>query len=578
MKVCKKISKIFLLAFTLIVLLANNSFAEENNVNSIDMTVTIHNDGSATIKSILDLDQYTGTEFYIPMGDMMDSEIIDFKVYENDKQFEDLGRNWDINKSIDEKKGKSGIYNENNEDQLVLGIGEYGNHVFTLEYKISNFVKETTDQELVTFWKYVNSNFNMGIDKFNLKIISDAYFPKEELRVWGFGYKGETKIEDGYVTAFSTDKLTKSNYVTILYKLPKESINTNSKIDKSLEEIINQAKVGSDFEKRESSSSKFFKFPFLFFAPAIMGMLVQFSIIILIIVIIRSKSGKGRASKKAKALIKSNKDQYYREIPSNHSGITLYNMLCKLGYGSFENLLTGYFLKWIKEGVLEVIEVEEGLVFKKDKKAFKINSGVFKENKDGEEDETLELKLLNYIKQAAEDNVLSEREFSKWAGRNRGKLDKFRNDVDETSKNKLLELGYYDSYFKKGIFKEKEVFEENQNGEKLMTNIIGFKNYLSEFSLLEEKESIHVNIWEEYMIWAGFLGIAKQVIKEFNKLYPEYRNEGLTTLDTIYFVNSMSHSAYNSAFGTSSSSGFGGGSSISGGGGSFGGGSGGGAR
>ena len=47
----------------------------------------------------------------------------------------------------------------------------------------------------------------------------------------------------------------------------------------------------------------------------------------------------------------------------------------------------------------------------------------------------------------------------------------------------------------------------------------GLKNYLKEFTLIKEKEPIEVNLWNEYLIYAQIFGMAKEVAKQFKKLY-----------------------------------------------------------
>src|SRR5699024_6770273 len=69
-----------------------------------------------------------------------------------------------------------------------------------------------------------------------------------------------------------------------------------------------------------------------------------------------------------------------------------------------------------------------------------------------------------------------------------------------------------------------------------------YVNYLHDFSLLNEHEPIHVNIWDEIMIWAALLGRTEEVTKQFKKLYPNYDKETIYTDDTVRLTHSMSSS------------------------------------
>ena len=53
-------------------------------------------------------------------------------------------------------------------------------------------------------------------------------------------------------------------------------------------------------------------------------------------------------------------------------------------------------------------------------------------------------------------------------------------------------------------------------------NLIGLKNFLLNYSNIEEKMNIEVQIWENYLIFANLLGIADKVKKQFKKIYPDY--------------------------------------------------------
>ena len=113
----------------------------------------------------------------------------------------------------------------------------------------------------------------------------------------------------------------------------------------------------------------------------------------------------------------------------------------------------------------------------------------------------------------------------------------------------------------------------------------GLKNFLEEFSRIDDKTSIEVNMWEYYLIYAQILGIADKVAKQFEKLYPEIIEETYNTMGCSFtdflIINSIARSSMREAISSkqkaqSYSSGGGGFSSGGGGGGSFGGGGGGG--
>ena len=101
--------------------------------------------------------------------------------------------------------------------------------------------------------------------------------------------------------------------------------------------------------------------------------------------------------------------------------------------------------------------------------------------------------------------------------------------------------------------------------------------------MIGEREAIEVALWEDYLVFANLLGIAKKVESQFKKLYPDLAREMQDTLFinsyVAYHFSSMGIYSANAAAAAASraSGGFGGGS-FSGGGGGAGGGFGGGFR
>ena len=54
--------------------------------------------------------------------------------------------------------------------------------------------------------------------------------------------------------------------------------------------------------------------------------------------------------------------------------------------------------------------------------------------------------------------------------------------------------------------------------------IIGFKKFLLDYSLINEREGIEVELWDQYLIIAEVLGIADKVEKQYENLYTKYKD------------------------------------------------------
>ncbi len=124
-------------------------------------------------------------------------------------------------------------------------------------------------------------------------------------------------------------------------------------------------------------------------------------------------------------------------------------------------------------------------------------------------------------------------------------------------------------------------------GKKMLFDTYGFRNYLLDFTLINERRAVEVELWDEYLVFASLFNIAKQVRKELAALNASFAEtsalmSGFASLDSMaIFTDRLSEAAEEpSSFGSSEMfRTFFGGSSFSGGGGGYsGGGSGGGER
>lgn len=116
-------------------------------------------------------------------------------------------------------------------------------------------------------------------------------------------------------------------------------------------------------------------------------------------------------------------------------------------------------------------------------------------------------------------------------------------------------------------------------GEEMTNHVFGFKRYLKDFTIINEREAREVHLWDQYLIFAQLLGIADRVAEQFNQLYPNYFTQantgGYSSADVFVaatvsstFARSMYKGYSTGRSAASSGSSGGGGSSSSSGGGS----------
>ena len=70
--------------------------------------------------------------------------------------------------------------------------------------------------------------------------------------------------------------------------------------------------------------------------------------------------------------------------------------------------------------------------------------------------------------------------------------------------------------------------------------LVAFKNFLSDYSQLEEAKIAHIHLWEEYFVYAVALGVSEKVVKAYKKaLDMGIIEEDLTQLSSGSLISSM---------------------------------------
>ena len=146
------------------------------------------------------------------------------------------------------------------------------------------------------------------------------------------------------------------------------------------------------------------------------------------------------------------------------------------------------FLKWIKDGILEVSNEN-----KKTKLILKSASSLNDPN---------ELKLYEIISKASKDGILEEKELKKWCKKHPGAYMNVFDSIRINMIKRLTEAGYI-TLNKKG----KSVLGEYIYEESL--KLYGLKLFLDDFSNIQDKEVIALSNWQEYLMFAYLFGNTK---------------------------------------------------------------------
>lgn len=541
--------------------------ASGTRVNSIDINCQIDQNGTATFVEKWDMDVSEGTEGYKIFNGMSDQPLKLIGVTDDrGKTYTNIG-SWNSDLSKEYKTNKCGLIRDDGHYELCFGLGDYGRRSYTMTYQIDHFVNQYEDQQGINYAFISDMALNVG--DVTIRVSGITPYSKDNAKIWAFGYSGSVNFDDGSVV-LQTHSLN-SNKMQLLMGLESNSYTSPNKrhASQKFEDVVKDAKEGSSYSKGMSKEAKIMLFIFITFV-------IVMVIFIIVAVIVFSDSGvvfeNGRT-------IKGKEVTPFREIPCDKDIFLFYYLAKKLdiigGDESRENLISGFILKWVRDGVVTIREKESGAIVKKKNYDMYLDVDVKFENKQ-------ESALYKMFILASKDGVLQTKAFQKWCGKHYKKIDSWFTKVDNIIEDSMNKNGYAKTatVYKRVLFwnipRDRTVWTNKAYDQCLY--VWGFNNFLKDEDNMKEKAAIEVKLWDEYLIFAAVLGIADRVEKQLKVAIPRY--EEMTTYNSFpiyYYTHTFAHNSMSAAT-AAASAGQGGSSSFSGGGSSFSGGGGGGVR
>lgn len=582
-KLRKNLARIFILALILFF----PHIAHANELHSIDINVEIDQNGIGHVKETWQTNEENedATEKYKVISDLGDIKIRNFKVESDDGTWQEVSP-WNIDASFDDKAYKYGIVEDGDRVELCWGITNFGENTYHLSYDIDPLVVGLNDYDMVYF-RFIKENLDPLPDKISITIKGPNSFDDEVL-MWGFGFEGDVHNVDGEIVAKSDGDV---QYGQVMLRLPKGTFDTSYNIDKDFDFYADMAQEGSDYgsaddagdydEDYEYGESTPFN-PFLFFlsgALSLIGPIIGFIFFGLAIKSLKGSSDYRIINKKLLKKANKFKDQYYRDIPYDGPIEDTY-LISQNANGlniNFENYMTAFLLKWVYQDAISFGEEEEKVLF------FDTKSSYITINHEPTNMSKVESKFFDVLQRSEEytdDGKIKQKHIEKFIKKNESFMEDYFESFSENSLDQLVDRGYLINNKKKKALSSKfnNKITITDSGIDLYENFIKFKNYLEDYSLIEERDINEVKLWDGYMIYAAIYGISKKVYSNFTEIYPEYENMSAFDFYMISNITSYSSgisSAASSNLSSFESGGFGGSSSFGGGGGSFGGGSGG---
>ena len=541
--------------------------ASSTRVNSIDINCQIDQNGTATFVEKWDMDVSEGTEGYKIFNGMSDQPLKLIGVTDDrGKTYTNIG-SWNSDLSKEYKTNKCGLIRDGGHYELCFGLGDYGRRSYTMTYQIDHFVNQYEDQQGINY-AFI-SDMALNVDDVTIRVSGITPYSKDNAKIWAFGYSGSVNFDDGSVV-LQTHSLN-SNKMQLLMGLESNAYASPNKrhASEKFEDVVKDAKEGSSYSKGMSKAAKIMLFIFITFV-------IVMVIFIIVAVIVFSDSGvvfeNGRT-------IKGKEVTPFREIPCDKDIFLFYYLAKKLDIigddESRENLISGFILKWVRDGVVTIREKESGAIVKKKNYDMYLDVDVKFENKQ-------ESALYKMFILASKDGVLQTKFFQKWCSKHYKKIDDWFTKVDNIIEDSMNKNGYAKTatVYKRVLFwnipRDRTVWTNKAYDQCLY--VWGFNNFLKDEDNMKEKAAIEVKLWDEYLIFAAVLGIADRVEKQLKVAIPRY--EEMTTYNSFpiyYYTHTFAHNSMSAAT-AAASAGQGGSSSFSGGGSSFSGGGGGGVR
>ena len=469
-------------------------------LHDLDIRVELSRNGDARITETRQMTiDNKGTECYIGLSEMSPSTVKDLSVSDESRQrYENIGE-WKVDRSRSEKAGRCGIVDKGNGCyELCWGLGDSGLRTYVTSYTITGLVRGYPDADAL---RHVFLDENVSPKPIHAKVTivgadTTLVFTPDTCGIWGFRFYGELGFENGTMVAETTGPMNSEAALYIMAQFPKGMLEPAIQTtDDTFEHKKQLALEGSDYVDvviEQSSDDKGGMN-----APTAMGILGG-SIVCLGGLLYYFRGSRSRKKRKEiMAWVKS--VDYFRSIPLEGNLQQANDMLNAFNVGkasNYKRLISATILHLINEGVFSV----EPMMTEAGKMAKRF---VVKEELPVEKDwSPLAYKMHEIFNKASgENHVLDPKELETFM-ENDNNLKVVKSFLNALHTMRTLE------------------FYENHKDE--VCEVFGFKRFLEDFTLMNERHLTEAKLWNDYMVWATLYGNAEQVIKDMKAINPEF--------------------------------------------------------
>ena len=490
----KETRRIFL---SLTLLISSTLVSAQPRLHDLDIRVELSKNGDARITETRQMTiDSKGTECYIGLDNMSPSTVIDLAVSdENIRQYENIGK-WEVDRSRSEKAGRCGIVEKGDGGyELCWGIGDSGQRTYVTSYTITGLVRGYPDADALRH-VFLEENVNPKPEHAKVTIVgadTTLVFTPDTCGIWGFRFIGELGFENGTMVAETTEPMNSEAALYLMAKFPKGMLEPDIQTtDDTFEHKKQLAFEDSDYgdvviEVSERSTN----------VPLALGLLGGGFVGFCGLLLYLFKGLPARRRKKHEKWMQSL--DYFKSIPLGGNLQQANDMLNAFNFGKaadYKRLVSATILQLINEGACSVQPVmsEKGEMTKR---------FVVKEELSLEKDlPLLAFKMFDIFKNASGDNhVLDPKELETYMG-------------DEKNRKQIR------SFLEVLCTERDRGFYKNRKDE--MAEVYGFKRFLEDFTLMNERHLAETRLWRDYMVWATLYGNAEQVMKDMKAINPEF--------------------------------------------------------
>ena len=340
-----------LFVFVLLFLCQLGQAESIRTIRDVDIRVELNQDGSAWITQRWNAEAGgSGTEFYIPVGNLGPMTIGQLQVSENGVPYESLGSHWDVDRDRSYKKGKCGIVPKRNGVELCWGLGETGDHLWEARFFVTGLVQAYDDADGFNF-QFVNKGMKPAPKHARVTIVPAFDCPSwnyDNTRVWAFGFYGEINVTDGAVVAETSTSMSYDSSLIALVKFEKGIFSPTVYKGGSFQDFLDEALEGSSYGEDEEEEI----WPLIVFGLCFIG----FFLIMIALVVASALGYKWKKSFFGKSKIVG----WYRDVPLGGNLFATNYALVKgriieLGISESNNLIGAFFLRWIMDGKVVAI-------------------------------------------------------------------------------------------------------------------------------------------------------------------------------------------------------------------------------